>query len=41
VNREIKYVEPTIILNPSMNSPIMNEEIFGPVLPIVTFSHFD
>jgi acyl-CoA reductase-like NAD-dependent aldehyde dehydrogenase len=29
------------ILNPSMSSPIMNDEIFGPVLPIVTFSHFD
>ncbi len=41
MNREIKYVEPTIILNPSMSSPIMNDEIFGPVLPIVTFSHFD
>lgn len=38
VNRDIKYVEPTVIQNPDKNSPIMQEEIFGPVLPILTFT---
>ena len=31
-------VTPTVILNPSLNSTMMKEEIFGPVLPIITFS---
>ncbi|KAK3158595.1 hypothetical protein QOZ80_2AG0139170 [Eleusine coracana subsp. coracana] len=29
-------VEPTILLNPPLDSDIMNEEIFGPLLPIIT-----
>ena len=41
VNRNIKYMEPTIILNPDLNSPVMQEEIFGPVLPVITFVNFD
>jgi len=41
VNRSIKYVEPTIILNPENNSPVMQEEIFGPVIPIITFKDID
>jgi aldehyde dehydrogenase (NAD+) len=39
VNRNIKYVEPTIILNPDAKSPVMQEEIFGPVIPIITFKN--
>jgi aldehyde dehydrogenase (NAD+) len=31
-----KYIEPTIVLDPSCDSPLMQEEIFGPILPIVT-----
>lgn len=31
-----RYVAPTIILNPPPDSKIMHEEIFGPILPIVT-----
>ncbi|KAK1293997.1 Aldehyde dehydrogenase family 3 member F1 [Acorus calamus] len=31
------YIEPTIILNPPLDSEVMNEEIFGPLLPIITF----
>jgi len=41
VNRSIKYVEPTIILNPEESSPVMQEEIFGPVIPIITFKNID
>ncbi|XP_062221054.1 aldehyde dehydrogenase family 3 member F1-like [Phragmites australis] len=29
-------VEPTILLNPPLDSDIMTEEIFGPLLPIIT-----
>ena len=36
-----KYVAPTIIDNPKLDSPVMNEEIFGPVLPILTFKNID
>jgi hypothetical protein len=28
--------EPTILLNPPLDSDIMTEEIFGPLLPIIT-----
>jgi aldehyde dehydrogenase (NAD+) len=31
-----RYVEPTIVLDPPVDSELMTEEIFGPVLPIVT-----
>ena len=31
-----RYVAPTIVLDPSPDSTLMQEEIFGPVLPIVT-----
>jgi acyl-CoA reductase-like NAD-dependent aldehyde dehydrogenase len=33
-----KYIAPTIILNPPVNSRMMQEEIFGPILPIWTFT---
>ena len=31
-----RFIEPTIIENMSMDSPIMTEEIFGPVFPMIT-----
>lgn len=31
-----RYISPTILVNVSPSDPIMQEEIFGPVLPIVT-----
>lgn len=31
------FIEPTIFLNPTDDSPVLNEEIFGPVLCIKTF----
>jgi aldehyde dehydrogenase (NAD+) len=30
-----RYVEPTIVLDPSPDSALMQEEIFGPVLPVI------
>lgn len=35
--REELFIEPTILDNVSMEDPVMQEEIFGPVLPILTF----
>ena len=37
-NRELCFIEPTIIDNVSFNDSIMQEEIFGPILPVLTFS---
>ncbi|GAA3604893.1 aldehyde dehydrogenase [Flavivirga amylovorans] len=39
VDIEDCYIEPTIIDSPNLNSRIMNEEIFGPVLPILTYNN--
>jgi aldehyde dehydrogenase (NAD+) len=35
------YIAPTIIINPSLDSPLMTEEIFGAILPIITIESFD
>lgn len=40
-DEENNYISPTIISNISLNSNIMNEEIFGPLLPILTFNKID
>lgn len=31
------YIEPTLLTNVALNSPIMQQEIFGPILPILTY----
>ena len=36
-NRLNKYIEPTIITDVEMTDQIMKEEVFGPILPIITF----
>ncbi|TVU15039.1 hypothetical protein EJB05_38539, partial [Eragrostis curvula] len=35
------YIEPTILLNPPLDSAIMTEEIFGPLLPIITLKKIE
>ncbi|HNP54467.1 MAG TPA: aldehyde dehydrogenase family protein, partial [Ferruginibacter sp.] len=32
-----RYIEPTILYPTSMDTAVMNDEIFGPILPIVSF----
>lgn len=32
-----RFIAPTIIVNPDPQSPLMQEEIFGPILPVLTF----
>jgi aldehyde dehydrogenase (NAD+) len=38
---ETKYVAPTIIKDVRPDDPIMQEEIFGPVLPVIDFENFE
>ncbi len=40
-DREEKYIAPTIIDGITRESNVMQEEIFGPVLPIMTFTYID
>ena len=40
VQVEDRYVSPTVVLNPSPDSKLMEEEIFGPILPIIPFVDF-
>jgi aldehyde dehydrogenase (NAD+) len=34
-------MEPTIVVDPSPDEPLMTEEIFGPILPVLTYSELD
>ena len=36
-----RYIAPTVIRNVSPDAAIMQEEIFGPILPVLTYSHLD
>ena len=38
---EDKNLTPSVILNPSPESAIMKEEIFGPLLPVFTYKNID
>jgi len=35
------FIEPTVLTEVSMDAPVMQDEIFGPVLPILSFSNVD
>lgn len=37
-DRDSLFIAPTLMDNVSLESPVMNEEIFGPILPIISFS---
>ncbi|GMI86382.1 aldehyde dehydrogenase 3F1 [Hibiscus trionum] len=41
VDEEKLVIEPTILLDPPLDSEIMNEEIFGPLLPIITLKNIE
>lgn len=36
-----RLIEPTFMMNVPLDNPIMKEEIFGPILPIITFDTLD
>jgi aldehyde dehydrogenase (NAD+) len=40
-DRAAKYIAPTVLADVDPKAPVMQEEIFGPVLPIVTVSDLD
>lgn len=40
-NREKLKIEPTVLADVSWNDAVMQEEIFGPIMPIITFEHRD
>jgi aldehyde dehydrogenase (NAD+) len=35
------YLAPTLIDEPNLNSDVMKEEIFGPILPILSYENFE
>ncbi len=41
INRETRYIAPTILDNVGWDAPVMQEEIFGPVLPVLTYQEID
>jgi len=41
VNLEEKYIEPTILNNVQQEDAIMQEEIFGPILPVMEFGEIE
>ena len=36
-----RYIEPTVVLDPATDSPVMTTEIFGPVLPVCSYDSLD
>jgi len=40
-DRATKYIAPTVLADVDPKSPVMQEEIFGPILPIVTVADLD
>lgn len=41
VYKDEKFVEPTVILNPDLESNLMQEEIFAPILPVLKYKNID
>lgn len=40
-NADTRRLPPTLILNPDPDLRVMLDEIFGPLLPVITYQHFD
>ncbi|KIA83207.1 aldehyde dehydrogenase [Kaistella solincola] len=40
-NAEKRFIEPTILADVTWNDAVMQEEIFGPILPVLTFKNFN
>lgn len=41
IDREALYISPTVMTDVSWDSPIMQEEIFGPILPVIAYNTDD
>ncbi|MEU0355525.1 aldehyde dehydrogenase family protein [Streptomyces cyaneofuscatus] len=40
-DRDTKYIAPTVLADVAPDAPVMGEEIFGPILPLVTVNGLD
>lgn len=40
-DREKLFIEPTILTNINWDDDVMQEEIFGPILPVISFNNFN
>ena len=40
-DEENRYIEPTILTNINWKDEVMQEEIFGPILPVISFTNFN
>lgn len=40
-NVQERWIEPTVIDSPKLDSKLMQEEIFGPVLPVIGYANED
>ncbi len=40
-NAETRFIAPTILSNVSFDDAIMKDEIFGPILPVISFTDID
>lgn len=40
-DRDTKYIAPTVLADVAPDAPVMGEEIFGPILPLVTVDGLD
>lgn len=36
-----RFIEPTVLIDVTPDSPVMQEEIFGPILPVLTFTELE
>jgi aldehyde dehydrogenase (NAD+) len=41
VDESRRFIEPTILTDITTDSPVMQEEIFGPILPLLTYANLD
>ncbi|WP_410695192.1 aldehyde dehydrogenase [Chryseobacterium sp. SIMBA_028] len=41
LNEEKRYIEPTILSNVDWSDNVMQEEIFGPILPVISFKNYN
>lgn len=40
-NASERYMEPTVLQNVTFDDAVMQEEIFGPILPVLTYTNLD
>jgi aldehyde dehydrogenase (NAD+) len=40
-NRDERWIEPTILRNVQANDAVMHDEIFGPILPVLSFTDLE